>query len=78
MKSEKRPNKESKEKIEFPILMEYVDKDFVVLFKNERQGMVVHSLYKQYPVGHNDENWASVHNKEVWTPYKGSIVLSSE
>lgn len=74
MKSEKQKIPETP--IEYPILMEYRDNTFVVLFSCPRSGLVVHSSDKTYAAGHYYDSW-NYASGDSWHPFQGSIVLSN-
>lgn len=76
MKSKKLPNPESPPEKDLPILMEYKDKSFVVLFYEEKSGVVVHCEDPQYHVGYYAMDWINYKDSD-WHPFDGEITLSN-
>lgn len=67
------------EKSEFPVLMQDVDSDLVVMFINESSGVVVNTnKLGANELGEYDESWENCTDRTEWKKFKGEITLSND
>ena len=79
------PTTQQDDKIEFPVLMRRLkidnntDINVVVLFTNMTTGVVVHSDNDNagFLVGDVSNGWARADKPDVWTKYRGQLVLQN-
>ena len=58
----------------YPRMMKHKEKEVIVLFHGEKEGIVIHSRgSKQYPIGYTSNNWNLGYFKE----WKGEVVIST-
>ena len=77
----KLPSKIVEENIKFPVLAEYVNTNFVVLFEDYQKGTVVWtSLSSQRTLGEINDRWVQVTDKMCWRilDKDETIVLSND
>ena len=69
---------EAIEVLGFPILMQSVNKDTIVLFTAERTGTVVEKGEGSEEVGYYGEMWLDARNPAYWEVFKGELKLSND
>jgi hypothetical protein len=65
----------------FPRIMESVDDarcdGLVVLFTDERKGIVLHPGMSRYGLGDSTSSWVSCLDASNWRPFTGTVTLSN-
>lgn len=68
----------SSSSIEFPILMQKINSNLVVLFQDYHSGTIIITDFIDQRFGDYSEDWTSCNNKEIWQPYIGQIILENK
>ena len=62
---------EKRKKVYFPILMESITTDKIVLFTSEKKGTVVRRDSGSFEVGYYSDSWLEASNPKHWKVFEG-------
>jgi hypothetical protein len=67
----------SKEDLKFPVLMESIENNQIVLFTSHTDGVIIRSVGHTNLIGSSSDSFIDPANEKVWKIYNGEIILSN-
>lgn len=77
MKSELIPAESETPVTAYPIFLESIENNMIVMFLAPRGGVVVHSTLPTRPVGYQSVTWVDDSDTTEWKRFNGAIKLSN-